>query len=389
MNDAIAVETTPHPHVTGMSPGKKTFLWALLLLGVLGVSEAGAALVYYYRLSVQEREAVELAINLRPGAPNTVVRYVSHPYFDFVANPGFTYENDYRPHNALGFRGSNCCTVKVPGHIRIVAIGGSTTYGAYFTYEKNVWPALLQDKLRQKYGERIEVINTGVPYYTTYEILGLTAMILPELAPDVVLIHTGLNDAFTVGYPDEGGPDNRHFRHAWNFIPLSENVKRGMRTSYLMRVLGGYYASSNGFLPGDMAGAIQYPIPDKSEMTKNVEAASGKYFRRNLQTLVTLCRSMGAVPVLLNEPLNPAKETGLDDYHQAVVSAVSRNNSIMRDVAAKNQLLTVDLYSQMREPTYFLDAAHETKAGMEKKAVVVAEGLAAEIDLLLSSTRSK
>jgi hypothetical protein len=57
---------------------------------------------------------------------------------------------------------------------------------------------------------------------------------------------------------------------------------------------------------------------------KNAERASGKYFRRNLQTLVALSRNINAVPVLINEPLNPAKEAGLDDYHQAVVEAVSR-----------------------------------------------------------------
>jgi lysophospholipase L1-like esterase len=248
---------------------------------------------------------------------------------------------------------------------------------------------LLQEKLRRKYGDWIEVINAGIPNYTTYELIGFTTMVLPELAPDMVLIHTGLNDAFTVGYPDEGGPDNRYFRHAWSYTPLSDSLKQSMRASHLLRLFGASWASSNGFLPGDMAGAIQYPAPDDREMVKYTEAASGKYFRRNLQTLVALCRNINAVPVLINEPLNPAKEANVNGYYRAVVKAVSRNNSIMRDVAVKNRVLSIDLYTTMREPGYFLDAAHETKAGMAKKADVIAEGLATAIEPFRSSAHSR
>lgn len=392
MHDATGEQSLLEANISqhgSLTPTKRVIFGVLIIVGIVCLLEAGAALIYYVRLSAQERESIELTIGLREAPANTVLRFVSHPYFNYVANPAFTYENGYRPHNAWGFRGETCCPPKEPGHVRIVAIGGSTTYGLYFTYGKNVWPALLQEKLRKKYGDRIEVINAGIPNYTTYELIGFTAMILPELTPDFVLIHTGLNDAFTVGYLDEGGADNRNFRHAWSYIPLSGGLTRSMRASYFIRLLGRSWGSSNGFAPGDMAGAIQYSVTDGPEMLKHAEKASGKYFRRNLQTLAVLCRNMNARPVFIDEPINPAKEEGLNSYYRAVVTAVSRNNAIMRDVAAKNQALSIDVHSHMRDPSYFLDAAHESKAGMEKKADVIAEGLAAEIDLLLSSTRNK
>ena len=377
------------PHLGPLSVTKRAFFGVLFLAGLIGLAEAGASLIYYLRLSIPEREAIETSIGVREAPTNTVLRFASHPYFNYVANPAFTYENGYRPHNALGFRGENCCGAKEAGHVRIVAIGGSTTYGLYFTYGKNVWPALLQEKLRRKYGDRIEVINAGIPNYTTYELIGFTAMILPELAPDVVLIHTGLNDAFTVGYSDEGGADNRFFRHAWSYVPLSDGLRLSMRASYLIRLLGASWGSLNTFAPGDMAGAIQNPVPDETEMVKNAEMASGKYFRRNLQTLVALCRNMNAVPVLVNEPLNPANEEGPNAYYRAVAAAVSRNNLIMREVAVKSRAESIDVYATMREPAYFTDAAHETKAGMEKKAGEIAERLAATIESLLSPSRGR
>ena len=76
---------------------------------------------------------------------------------------------------------------------------------------------------------------------------------------------------------------------------------------------------------------------------------------------------MNALPVLISEPLNPSREENQNAYYQAVVTAVSRNNSIMHDVAVKNLASSIDIYARMREPAYFTDAAHETKAGMGKK----------------------
>jgi hypothetical protein len=70
----------------------------------------------------------------------------------------------------------------------------------YFTFERHVWPALLEETLRQRLGPGIQVINAGVPNYTSYELIGLTAMLVSEWSPDIVIFHMGLNDAFTAGY---------------------------------------------------------------------------------------------------------------------------------------------------------------------------------------------
>ncbi|HEX4968845.1 MAG TPA: hypothetical protein VFV44_10010, partial [Nitrospiraceae bacterium] len=60
-----------------------------------------------------------------------------------------------------------------------------------------------------------------------------------------------------------------------------------------------------------------------------------------------------------------------------------------REVAVKSRAQSIDVYATMREPAYFTDAAHETKAGMEKKAGEIAERLAATIESLLSPSRGR
>ena len=103
------------------------------------------------------------------------------------------------------------------------------------------------------------------------------------------------NDAFTVGFPDEGGPDNTTFRHSWNYRPLPGAVRTAMRASHFLRALGTGWLLRSGYQIGDMTPAMQYPIPPDDEVLKNLEGATGKYFRRNLETLIVLIRQAGGV----------------------------------------------------------------------------------------------
>jgi lysophospholipase L1-like esterase len=358
-----------------MSPSRRLLAVPLLALGLAALLEGAAALAYRLTRTEQEREGVELLLGLRGSEANSALRYAAHPYFDFISNPEFRLRNGTRPHNALGLRGP-LPAPKAAGTLRIVAVGGSTTYGMNFSFERNAWPALLQELLRRAYGPAIEVINAGTPYYTTAELIGLTAMRVPELAPDVVLLHAGLTDAFTCGYPDEGGPDGTAFRHAYESgDPLPGWSKPWMRRSYLARLAGMRLALAGGYTPGDMAASIQYPPPPEAEIARNAAAYTGRYFRRNLRTLVALCRNAGATPVLLAEPMNPAREGARDVYHAAVVAAVRTNNRIMREVAAETGVPFVDLYGAMRDPGAFTDIAHENQAGMAQKAAAVASGI--------------
>lgn len=357
-----------------MPTGKKVFFGVLLVVGALAVLEAAAALLYHLAIPEEHRSVVELALELKQSNQNNALRYRPHPYFNYVSTPSFRFENNgYAPHNAIGLRKPLCCTGNKPSNlIRVVALGGSTTYGMYFSYEQSVWPALLEERLRNQRGPHVEVVNAGVPNYTTFEMIGMMAMRVPEFIPDIVLIHTGLNDAFAVGFKDEGGPDNSYFRHSFNYRPLPEWVRQPMKASYLLRLMGVRLVSQEGRVPGDMTSVIQYPVPSEEQVVQNAKASTGKYFKRNLGTLIVLCKHIGAIPVLVNMPLNPQFEHGQNVYYTAVAKAVQRNNQISKELATLNHLLHVDLYSELRDPRFFVDAAHMNKAGMEMKATTIA-----------------
>ncbi|MGH9749508.1 MAG: SGNH/GDSL hydrolase family protein [Candidatus Polarisedimenticolia bacterium] len=351
---------------------------ALMVAGILGFAEAAAAVAWFATVPRGERDALERLMKAGgrgPGGASSVLRFASHPYFLFVNNPEFTTPDGRRLHDPIGVRATGTPLRDKPdGVLRVVALGASTTYGYYYDDPGGTWPARLRPALETALGRPVEVINFGVPGHTTYETLGMAAMWLPELRPDVVLLTVGVNDAFAVGYPDEGGPDNTLFRHAWEFRPPSPVTLRLMRWSHLLRLAGRAWLSrAAGSL--DFIQALQRPLPPAGAVEANARNATGKYFRRNLETLVLLTRHAGARPVLLTNPHNPARESAMGSYYDAVLAAIRRNNGIIAEVGRSGQVAVVDLYPRLRDPGLFRDAVHPNDRGMAAITTALVEAL--------------
>jgi lysophospholipase L1-like esterase len=354
----------------------RILLAILLTLGAAGFVEAFAAIYWAYGVPPDLRASVDGMLGLADVGPNITLRYRPHPYFVLVNNPAYVNSEGVHLNQEPGIRAQDVVLdQRRPGSVRIVAIGGSTTYGYYEDDLAKVWTSLLQAELRRRIGADIEIVNAGVPTHTSFETLGVTSMWLPEWRPDVVLVHCGMNDAFEVAYPNEGGSDNAAFRHAWVPPRVSGLALFLMRHSHAARLAGMRWAGRGGFAVGDIAAVIQQPAPTARDVMALAPQATGHYFHRNIDTITTLIEHMGATPVLLTEPLNPAREHGQGTYPDAISAAVHRNNGIVADVAAAHGALLVDLYAGMRDPAYFVDACHETDEGMQAKAAALADAL--------------
>lgn len=100
--------------------------------------------------------------------------------------------------NNRGFRGPDFDVGREVDSIRVVCLGGSSTFGFYarddFTY-----PAILERELAARFpGRRVEVINAGVPHFTTDNIAALMSEEVRAYRPDVITIYSAFNDAGTV-----------------------------------------------------------------------------------------------------------------------------------------------------------------------------------------------
>jgi lysophospholipase L1-like esterase len=111
--------------------------------------------------------------------------------------------------NAQGFRGKeNVSEEKPSGVLRVMAVGGSTTFDTTVSGDLRAWPARLQFYLRELAPEkRVEVINAGVPGYRDVDNLIRLETELYRYRPDVILLYEVHNDLYEALKAASGAPE--------------------------------------------------------------------------------------------------------------------------------------------------------------------------------------
>ena len=120
------------------------------------------------------------------------LRFKGHPYLNYMNAPG--YKKKGTRHDELGYRGPPFDEQKAPGAFRIVALGGSTTYTEFVADDQKTYPAQLQKHLRDLGYGAVDVINAGVPGYTSWESLINLEFRVLDINPDLVIVYDALND---------------------------------------------------------------------------------------------------------------------------------------------------------------------------------------------------
>lgn len=98
--------------------------------------------------------------------------------------------------NSIGCRSHECAPNKKPGSFRIFFLGDSITFGQGVNSEE-AFPELIQERLNSKENSpRFEVINCGVPGWTTYQESEFFKEDILKLHPDLVICVIFLGDDF-------------------------------------------------------------------------------------------------------------------------------------------------------------------------------------------------
>ena len=94
-----------------------------------------------------------------------------------------------------GFRSPHFADAKRPGVFRIVCLGDSSTFGMNVD-DADPYPQVLQRLLDQRAPGRFEVLNLGVPGYSSRQGLELLRQQALKYQPDLVIFAFGTNDRF-------------------------------------------------------------------------------------------------------------------------------------------------------------------------------------------------
>ncbi len=337
-------------------------LTTILVIG-MGVSIEGACQIAY---RVTRGSWLFLS---KPEAP--VVAFERHPYL--VAAPKPNFQVDFIKHNSAGYRGPEVSIPKREGITRIVTLGGSTTYGAGAP-EAATWPSILQRNL----GEGFEVVNLGVPGYTSVENLIQTALLISDFQPDIAIYYEGWNDLRSVHVKNlKSDYSNYHPRALISSLNLSPPTPHDR--SAVMYFLRSRYFSSSWQDPLSFIELEPGPLA----LTDQVDARALSLYERNLRSIVALNRSLGIKPVLIPQVLNYAKLTGDSRYgwlpyvkDKDIRSVLSEYNKTMQAVASDLGVLYIgDVLRDDFPDEAFIDNGHFNEIGAKRFADIVTERL--------------
>lgn len=221
-------------------------------------------------------EAPGVRYRMRPGIDRRVINTVNRRELE----RGMT----VRLHaNSLGFRSAELPRAKPQGTYRIVFLGDSTTFGWGVEAEERFSERLAARLNARGDGRRYEVINLGIPGYTSwhgrkaFERFGL------PWSPDMVIMSFGANDGKMI---------SRRAKEILQRESALEGIKHFLRhfaTYRLMRRL--LLSLANPFEKlADQAPA---------EKQKRVPVVTVAEFRENLAAMVASAREHGCRPIFL------------------------------------------------------------------------------------------
>jgi lysophospholipase L1-like esterase len=341
-----------------------------------------AAAAFVLAAAVAEA-ALQVAYRLRHGAwlspPDTAWSrgvFEFHPFLAVAPRPGASARSSDGIAVTIGDDGTRslgaAATPPRADAKTVACLGGSSTFGALVS-DADTWPAALQTEL----GGAARVLNMGCPGYTTAENVIQTALIVPARDPRVCVYLEGWNDARNMNLdglePDYSGWHGRSQLANCQVIPSQEPDTRVALLWFLRRVRDGFskdaYAEFRPRPPAD-------PAP-----VDRVDPAAAALYRRNLATLMTLCRARGAVPVFVPQVLNYRLldrdgagdgwaprvrdrfwKTTMDAYNAEMREATRAEHAYFADAVLAHDWLATD----------FLDAGHFSPEGNRTFARLIA-----------------
>ncbi len=322
---------------------RRRVIYALVVLvAFFGLAEVGTRIFGRGLL----HQATSPPPERQDGAPNLP----GNPYLLWEMVPGQRQEMGVTSSiNEYGLRGPEWSLEKPEGVRRIMAVGDSSVYG-FGMYDQDVFTALLDART----GDSVQVINSAVPGYSTFQTVNLLKIRSLALGPDVLIIgnlwsdnnfDTMVDRELMAAYGTFGNRTSRSIRE---FLEASAAFRA---FDYLLRVKS------------------REPDPDKvgwmegrpeGGMARRVEIND---YAHNLQTMAELVHEIGGEVMFLvlanQEDLVPSGHgpAAWDPYRD-----------VMRDTAARHGAPVVDVpvafrSSGLKGNDLFIDAMHPSARG--------------------------
>jgi len=310
-------------------------------------------------------------------------QYVTNPYSLYWNKPN-SWVDGVRTTCSRGYRWHGReISDQLPDY-RVLVLGGSTTFSNYcFQDYRKTWCYQLETILARTNPElRIEVINAGLNYAMSTELLSHFTFRAQHLAPDLVILHGPGNDSL----PAALGDNSTDYSATRDYIFHTRRPKEEKLLSYsgVLRCLYSIWLNSPHY-----AKLEPQHFPDDKIQESNLDTNQGATFRFNLKSLIDLSLSIGSSFVYV--PFVYANMERLQDFHgdlsRAIYEFEERVSSGARELIStynSREVAVIDCSQRDFVEEDFFDSCHLLESGELKKAKIIAR----EVDVLLKRSKN-
>jgi len=252
---------------------------------------------------------------------NNITMTSISPYLAYYNTPNFSL-NGVRQHNSDGYRNSfETPNVKDKNTFRILCIGGSTTYGSGVSNPKLAWPEVLQNFLNtnppsQLDYKKFEVLNGGIGWGSSAELLTHYAFKHINYEHDIVIIHTGGNDVGALA----GNDFQMDYSHWRNFYVSGGSSLRPMEKTLIefsnfAKLFYSIWFNKIPFQNSYLALTTKMFKDSTLDQTRsNLINNPSDAYRNNLSNLLSIIKDRGITPIFFQ-------------FHMPTYKDLKKNNS--------------------------------------------------------------
>lgn len=324
-------------------------------------------------------------LNKKTFFPNLTI---DDPVLDWRLMPNYKDEKAGIYINSLGFRGKEFKKEKEGGIFRIIALGDSCTFGV--GSQNSTYPQLLETKLNTR-NIKYQVINAGVPAYTSSQLYLYLQHDLINYKPDLILIYIGWNNIWTYKNPAANTA----------YSPQARKLSRILSKSFTFALLRDYIVNPLRVkLAATCKNSKQRPVSlnkineklanFKKDLAKIIDLTKENNCRLILFTLPT--------PIRTGMPAGKAEKFKLvstwTDGNEVFLKILEQLNQKINDLASAQKTEVIDFNSIFNKLSgnqvggFFADAVHLNDSGTEFIVPFIAEKINQESKQILSGHKN-
>ncbi len=373
-----------------MKKNKKILFWIIIVaLFVLLLYIVDLFVGIIYDKVAPDFGRKNLALALNPSDENQRLLESPHPYLTYVNTPNY-YSNGVRQHNNMGYRNNDDIELlKDSSTIRILVLGGSTTYGAGVDKPENTWSAQMQKLLNKSLSKlstyKVEIINGGLCWATSAELLNHYIFRDRSFNPDIVILHTGGNDAEPLLH-NNYTPEYTNWRSikSGGRNSLRQGEESIIRVSNIIKFVYSIWYNRIGYaIPMAYVHTNNLAKLNKEEVLYNVTNNTPVGFSRNLSLLIRNIKQDGAITVYFQfyemgkEIFSAKGKLALDKANRNINFselfdvrrlALRKNENTAKSICKNQNIQYIKIKDGDIPVEYFVDQHHLNSYGQEFKA---------------------